>query len=297
MTHVSVERHALIALLRGDEPFKPSDLKRMHMERGSFQDILVENMAGDARVEDALARTASEIEAWEADGTRLLTFLDPQYPAQLQDVHDFPLFIFTRGRLPQATQRDHGVSIVGSRDASPWAIESAQVIASSLANRGYSIVSGLAAGIDTAAHEAALALHARTVGVLGTGTRQTYPPRNASLQARVSSTGLLISQFWPDDGPRKWSFPMRNSVMSAYSNVTVVVEASEKSGTRHQVREAIKHGRPVVLSGAVAGSTSWGKMYAQDTDNQVHVAHTESDAIRLVGELSEPVLPPLAMGA
>jgi len=297
MTRANVERHALIALLRGDEPFKPSDLKRMYMERNSFQAILVDKLVDDARVEEALAKSASKVKAWEADGTRLLTFLDFEYPAQLQDVHDFPLFIFTRGRLPQETQRDRGVSIVGSRDASPWAIESARVIATSLANRGYSIVSGLAAGIDTAAHEAALALNARTVGVLGTGIRQAYPPQNSSLQARVSSTGLLISQFWPDDGPRKWSFPMRNAVMSAYSNVTVVVEAGEKSGTRHQVREAIKHGRPVVLSGAVAGSTSWGKKYAQDTDNQVHVAHTESDAIRLVEELSEPVLPPLAMGA
>ena len=109
------------------------------------------------------------------------------------------------------------------------------------------VVSGLAEGIDTAAHTAAIAAGGRTVAVIGTGLRRAYQSVNAGLQDRIAREHLVLSQFWPDAGPTKTSFPMRNAVMSGYAAATVVIEAAWKSGARMQARLALEHGRPVFL--------------------------------------------------
>jgi DNA processing protein len=116
-----------------------------------------------------------------------------------------------------------------------------------LTSAGYVVVSGLAAGIDTAAHEAALATGGRTVAVIGTGLRHSYPPQNAQLQRRIAAEGAVVSQFWPEQPPTRLSFPRRNAVMSGCALGTVVVEASPRSGARLQTRLALAHGRPVFL--------------------------------------------------
>jgi DNA processing protein len=150
------------------------------------------------------------------------------------------------------------------------------------------VIAGLAAGIDTAAHKAALVRGGRTVAIIGTGIRKQYPAENRQLHEEITGTGLLLSQFWPDAPPTRWSFPMRNATMSAYGYATVVVEAGEKSGTRIQAREAVAHGRPVILSSVVARGTSWGRdlvaqpgVYVAETPEQVM---DQLDAILAVEE-------------
>ena len=96
------------------------------------------------------------------------------------------------------------------------------------------------------------------MAVLGNGLAHTYPRSNAALQAEIAARGMLLSQFFPEFGGAKWSFPARNAVMSAYGIATIIVEAGEFSGTRIQAREAVAHGRPVILSAAVAEGTEWG---------------------------------------
>jgi DNA processing protein len=107
--------------------------------------------------------------------------------------------------------------------------------------------SGLAAGIDTAAHTAGLAAGGRTVAVIGTGLGRCYPPENAALQRRIADGCAVVSRFWPDAGPTRRSFPMRNVLMSGLARATIVVEAAATSGARVQAQRALAHGRPVFL--------------------------------------------------
>jgi DNA processing protein len=137
--------------------------------------------------------------------------------------------------------------VIGSRDASPAGIRRAKAIVEHLVDSGYAVVSGLAAGIDSVAHTAALARGGRTVAVIGTGLRHCYPPQNAGLQRMITSEGAVISRFWPNVRPRRANFPMRNALMSGLARATVIVEAAQTSGARPQARFALAHGRPVFL--------------------------------------------------
>lgn len=194
---------------------------------------------------ELLDSAAADIARWEAQGTRLLSVLDPDYPENLRAVHDRPPLIFVAGRLERRDARS--VAVVGARAASARGIAEARAVAEHLVGRGYTVASGLAAGIDTAAHAAALAREGRTIGVIGTGLSRCYPPQNAGLQRRLAAESAVISQFWPDTPPSRRTFPMRNAVMSGLTLGTVVVEASPTSGARAQARLALAHGRPVFL--------------------------------------------------
>ena len=181
----------------------------------------------------------------EDEGLILVTVLDEAYPVNLRMVHDRPPALFIRGRLDEADQRS--VAVVGTRRASASGLEQAALIARDLVNSSYVVVSGLAAGIDTAAHTAALGAGGRTVAVIGTGLRHVFPKSNAELQSQLGESHAVISQFWPGQEPRPWTFPQRNAVMSGFARATVVVEASHTSGARMQARLALEHGRPVFL--------------------------------------------------
>lgn len=126
-------------------------------------------------------------------------------------------------------------------------------------------MSGLAAGIDTAAHEAALDADGVTIAVMGTGLNTVYPSGNRELAARiVAAGGALATQFAPEQGPARWSFPMRNVTMSGLAMATIVVEASATSGARQQARSALEHGRPVFLLRSLVESHEWAREFATD---------------------------------
>ncbi|WP_019816508.1 DNA-processing protein DprA [Saccharomonospora saliphila] len=203
-------------------------------------------------------KAAQQIDGWQAEGLGVHTLLDATYPRQLRDVLHMPPIVFTRGTLADDGDR-RAVAIVGSRRPSRNGVAIASRLAAGLGERGFTIVSGGAAGIDSAAHSAALAADARTVAVVGTGIRRCYPPENRDLFDRVAASGMILSQFWPDAPPSKHTFPMRNAVMSGYVTATVVVEASEHSGTRIQARNAVEHGRPVLFTEHVVRATAWAR--------------------------------------
>jgi DNA processing protein len=198
---------------------------------------------------DAKRYTLDELEehvhAWEREGISLVTVLDASYPANLRTVHDRPPLLFVRGSLDERDERS--VAVVGTRRASERGLEQARAIAAGLVDAGYVVVSGLAAGIDTASHHAALEAGGRTVAVIGTGLRHAFPRASAELQDRLGRESAVVSQFWPGQEPRRWTFPQRNAVMSGFSRATVVVEASHTSGAKMQARLALEHGRPVFL--------------------------------------------------
>ena len=224
---------------------------------------------------------AAEIAGWQADGMALLTVLDSEYPENLRGVHDRPPLIFVAGRLEPADARS--AAVIGTRRPSPAGIQAARRIAEHLVDAGYTVVSGLAAGIDATAHTAALERRGRTVAVVGTGLRRSYPPQNARLQRRIASECAVVSQFWPDAPPSRRSFPMRNAVMSGLTLATVVVEASHASGSRTQARLALDQGRPVFLPHALL-SQPWATELAARPG--AHVVRSPEDITMTIERLT-----------
>lgn len=169
---------------------------------------------------------------------------DEDYPTLLSQIADPPDLLFYRGRLPQKDARL--VAIVGSRRETRYGREQAFRIAKELASHGIVIVSGLARGIDTAAHEGAIAGGGATIGVLGSGMKRMYPKENAALATKmVASGGAVISEFAPKADPLAFRFPFRNRVVSGLCQGVLLIEARENSGTLITVGHALTQGREV----------------------------------------------------
>lgn len=242
------ELAALVALLRTgqwsgvvDDVLAEESAVRVLEKRLIDEDSLFPSRES---VTDALHDARELIRAWQGAGIGVHSFLDDHYPAQLRDIHQMPPILFSRGE-PAPDQR--AIAVVGTRQATEGGLRTATTVARELAANGVTVVSGLAAGIDTAAHRAALDVGGRTVAVLGTGVNQYYPRTNVELQDIIAARCLVLSQFWPDAPPHRGSFLMRNAVMSGYAAATVVIEANWKSGARSQAWRALEHGRPVIL--------------------------------------------------
>jgi DNA processing protein len=194
-------------------------------------------------------------------GMKVVTVLDDEYPVTLRTIHNLPPFLFFRGRLREDDAL--AVAVVGTRQPSPDGAARARRMATRLAERGVTVVSGLARGIDTAAHEAALDAGGRTIAVLGSGLLRVYPKENEDLAHRIAESGAVVSQFWPDMPPRRQNFPLRNVVTSGLGQGTVVIEASATSGARLQARLALEHGKHVFLLKSLVDDHPWARGYAK----------------------------------
>lgn len=180
---------------------------------------------------------------------KLLTVDDPMYPRRLRGIPDAPYAMFYRGELPP--DDDMVVAIVGSRRATAYGREAASYFANGLARSGAWVVGGMARGIDSAAHQAALDAGGKTVGILGCGIDVVYPPENAALYEEAAQRGCLISEYPMGMKPLGRNFPMRNRVISGLADAVLVVEAGAKSGTQITVDYAGVQGRRIY---AVPGS-------------------------------------------
>jgi DNA processing protein len=214
----------------------------------------------DAHPPVGLDTMQDRLDEWRSEGIHVITVVDDGYPLNLRLVHDRPAALFLRGRLHATDERS--IAVVGTRKPTERGMQRAGDIARGLVAGGYVIVSGLAEGIDTAAHTATLDEGGRTVAVIGTGLRHAFPKANSDLQARLGEESAVLSQFWPDQGPRRHTFPMRNAVMSGFARATVVVEAKGNSGARMQARLALEHGRPVFLLRSLL-EYDWAQDYAR----------------------------------
>jgi DNA processing protein len=211
---------------------------------------------------ETLERAETLIGSVQAQGIHLVTVLDEDYPLNLHQIYNRPPFLFVRGQVRSADSRS--VAVVGTRKPSEAGLEHARTLAGRLASEKITVLSGLALGIDTAAHEAALDAGGRTIAVLGHGIKAPlYPPANAPLASRIASHGALVSQFWPDAPPTRSSFPMRNVVMSGMALGTVVIEATSTSGARMQARLALEHGKRVFLLESLVMHQEWAQRYSQ----------------------------------
>jgi DNA processing protein len=165
------------------------------------------------------------------------------YPSLLKNIYDPPPVLYVRGKLPGP--KDKTIAIVGTRKASHYGKETARKLGQELASLGFTIVSGMALGIDTEAHEGALEASGRTVAVLGCGVDIVYPPRNRELMSSILSSGAVVSEFPPESGPENWKFPQRNRIISGLSMGVIVVEGHYDSGAMITAKLALDQGREV----------------------------------------------------
>jgi DNA processing protein len=185
----------------------------------------------------------AELDLCAAHGIRILTDHDDDYPRALREIHDPPAVLFVRGQiLPQDAL---SVAVVGARHATHYGIAQAERLAGSLARAGLTITSGLARGIDAAAHRGALTAGGRTLAVLGSGLLNMYPPEHADLAEQVVAAGALISEAAPGSPPLAAAFPQRNRIITGLSLGVLVVEASTHSGALISARHAMEQGREV----------------------------------------------------
>lgn len=188
------------------------------------------------------------------DSPVTLAWADSRYPAWLRVVPDPPPVLWMLGDL--SAFEPLSVAIVGSRGASQYARSVARTLAAGLAHAGVIVTSGMARGVDGAAHEGCLDAGGRTIAVVGTGVDVVYPAEHAALSRRIARQGVIVSECPPGTPARAWHFPRRNRIISGLSQAVVVVEASEKSGSLITARMALEQGREVM---AVPGSVLYGR--------------------------------------
>jgi len=222
--------HRLIAERPQQEPLEPSVIRQ--------------------RASAGLARAAKQqlyAIAWD----------NPDYPVSLSSIHDPPPVLWVSGQV--GVLHMPAVAIVGSRAGSPYALEVAFDLAADLGRRGLLVVSGLARGVDSAAHRGALSSRAPTVGVLGCGVDVVYPPEHRSLARDILVDGALVSELLPGTSPHAFFFPRRNRIISGLVRAVVVIEAGRKSGSLITARCALEQGREVLaVPGTVLGERNRG---------------------------------------
>ena len=212
----------------------------------------------DARDEASLVATLRWLESAAAGAPRdIVTLDDPRYPALLLETADPPLLLFTLGRVELLSTP--GVAIVGSRDATPQGVENARVFGQLLSEHKLTIVSGLALGIDGAAHEGGLAAAGSTVAFVGTGLDRVYPPQHKKLMQRIAEEGLVASEYPLGANALPHNFPRRNRLIAGITRGTLVVEAALESGSLITARMALEEGRDVfAIPGSIHSPQSRG---------------------------------------
>jgi DNA processing protein len=176
-------------------------------------------------------------------GISVRTLGDGDYPPALRWIPEPPPVLYLRGTL--RPEDGLALAVVGSRRPSPYGQLTAQRLSAELAQYGFTVVSGLARGIDSLAHRGALQAGGRTIAVLGSGINVVYPPEHRRLYDAISAQGAVVSEFPCDTKPERWNFPRRNRIISGLTLGTLVVEASDQSGSLHTARHALEQGREV----------------------------------------------------
>jgi DNA processing protein len=207
---------------------------------------------------ETLVDLSAELRRIQEFGATVITAASPEYPGQLREIHAPPIVLYVWGELIERDQ--HAIGVIGSRRTTHYGSECAKKLAYQLAYAGLTVISGLARGIDTAAHQGALAAKGRTVAVIGSGLSRLYPPENAALAEKIrSGNGAIVSEFSMEIEPDRQSFPMRNRIISGWSHGILVVEAGANSGALITASQAIEQGRSVyAVPGHVNAPSAYG---------------------------------------
>jgi DNA processing protein len=206
----------------------------------------------------AHADPATELREAAERGISIVMQDDEDYPAPLREAYDPPLLLYVWGKLEPRDK--HAISVVGSRRATHYGTQATKKLSYQIAQAGFTIISGLARGIDTAAHEAAVAANGRTIAVLGSGLAKLFPPENLALAEKIASGfGAVVSEFPLHTSPDKQTFPMRNRIVAAWARAVLVVECPAWSGSLITANLASEYGKPIfAVPGPIDKPTSAG---------------------------------------
>ncbi len=231
------------------------------MERKRLEALGISGEACSIIRSRAYRAIAEEIFDWGIrEGCRFLLRGQPEYPVLLEEIPDPPLVLYAQGHLD--TLKAPCVAVVGTRKPTVYGLQMAQGITSDLGRRGISIVSGLARGIDAAAHRGCLEGNGKTIAVLGCGIDIVYPNEHRQLTQKILERGLLISEFTPGTSPAPQNFPVRNRIISGLSLAVLIVEASEYSGSLITARLALEQNREILaIPGNLTTPQSFGPNY------------------------------------
>ena len=221
------------------------------------QQVLSAKRSELRQVEGIGNEVADQISSWESTidlaaelkrisefGATVITQQSASYPKSLREIHAPPIVLYVWGELDERDQ--HAIGIIGARHTTHYGAESAKKLAYQLAYAGLTVVSGLARGIDTAAHQGALAAKGRTIAVIGSGLIKLYPPENRGLAEKIrNGNGAIVSEFSMEIEPDRQTFPMRNRIISGWSHGILVVEAGSNSGALITASQALEQGRSV----------------------------------------------------
>jgi DNA processing protein len=247
----TVGSHKLLAQLKSPEAiFRAS---ASELESAGLSPAQARNVSTGCSFDDAVDQQQKALEA----GAQMISVQDPRYPRLLREIFDPPLLLFTIGNINLLST--HSVAIVGTRSPTPYGMAAAERLSADLARTGLTIVSGMARGIDTCAHQAALREEGDTVAVLGCGVDILYPSSNRKLYDDIARKGLLVSEFPMATAAFPQNFPIRNRIVSGLSVGVVVVEGAQHSGSGITARVAADQGREVfAVPGNITSKMSWG---------------------------------------
>lgn len=246
-----------LSMLRLLERFKsPQAIFRAsasELETAGVSPAQARNLASGYSFEDAVEQQQKLLDV----GAQLVTFHDPRYPRQLREIFDPPVLLFAVGRTELLSTPTVGV--VGTRRPTPYGLAAAERLSADLARAGLTIISGMARGIDTAAHKAALAEEGETIAVLGCGVDVLYPVENRKLYEEIGRRGVLLSEFPLGAPAYPQNFPIRNRVVSGISLGVIIVEGAQHSGSAITAKLAMDQGREVfAVPGNITSKMSWG---------------------------------------
>jgi DNA processing protein len=226
---------------------------RDELEPMGISGAVAQSIASGCAFEEAVEQQQKMLDC----GARVLPISDPIYPQNLREIFDPPIVLFTRGRLELLNSVK--VAVVGTRRPTAYGVAVAERLSCDLAHAGLTIVSGMARGIDTAAHKAALAAEGKTLAVFGCGVDVLYPSDNRKLMAEIASKGLLVSEFPMGAPAYPQNFPIRNRIVSGISSGVLVIEGAQYSGSSITARLALDQGREVFsVPGNITSKMSWG---------------------------------------
>jgi DNA processing protein len=226
---------------------------RTELEGAGVSGSVAQSIASGCAFEEAAAQQEKMAQA----GTALIALHDPKYPRPLRDIFDPPIALFVRGRVELL--HSICVAVVGTRRPTPYGLAAAERLSADLAHAGVTIVSGMARGIDSAAHKGALAAGGNTIAVLGCGADIVYPSENRKLAAEIAARGLIVSEFPMGATAFPQNFPIRNRIIAGLSAGTLVVEGAQYSGSAITAKLAMDQGREVfAVPGNITSKQSWG---------------------------------------
>ncbi|WP_420454481.1 DNA-processing protein DprA [Rubrivirga sp.] len=299
------ERRALVALSLVSG-VGPGRVRALLAAFGSAAAAMAAPVGRLVRVEGVGQQTAEAVRAWDdapaveaqfrradAVGARFVALADPEYPALLREIYDPPSHLWVRGRLDPADGL--AVAVVGTRRASDYGRRVAEAFAGDLVRAGVTVVSGLAYGVDVAAHRGALGAGGRTVAVLGSGVDRIYPARHAPVVRQILETdaGAVVSEFPLGTPPDAVNFPRRNRIVSGMSQATVVAEAHETGGALLTAGLALEQNREVfAVPGSVFAESSGAHRLIQR--GQAALAVSAADVLDAIAPQVEAVPPPPA---